>query len=58
LPLLLQAFATAASGEEPESQVEGLAPGTEYELRAYAINAFGSSLPSESCELVSIVTDV
>jgi len=56
--LLLQAFATAASGEEPESQVEGLAPGTEYELRAYAINAFGSSLPSESCELVSIVTDV
>lgn len=33
--------------------MEGLAPGTEYELRAYAINAFGSSLPSESRELVS-----
>lgn len=44
----VQAFATAASSEEAAAQLAGLEPGSEYELRAYAINQFGASQPSES----------
>lgn len=39
---------TAASAPETQAHIGGLAPGSEYEFRVFAVNSHGQSQPSES----------